>query len=147
MNSHLMIKSRKTGTNQMEFYTALLQVDFKTKSIIIDLDESAYQKEVKVLYNTDKCSDPEYFINAGFNVPGGEVNASKTLILKNDKLYERCTLIDLWNIKAVQDALKSDSNKLAEIPRKTLLCSVEGQTIFSLFFKEIRVYEHITKQL
>ena len=42
MNSHLMIKSRKTGTNEMEFYTALLQVDFKNKSIIIDLDESAY---------------------------------------------------------------------------------------------------------
>ena len=95
MNSHLMIKSRKSGTNQMDFYTALLQVDAKTKSIIIDLDESAYQKEVKVLYSTDKCSDPEYFANAGFNVPGGETNASKTLILKDDKLYERYTLIDL----------------------------------------------------
>ena len=131
----------------MEFYTALLQVDSKTKSIIIDLDESAYQKEVKVLYNTDKCSDPEYFINAGFNFPGGEVNTSKNLILKDDKLYTRYTLIDLWNIKAIQEALESDSNKLPEIPRKTLLCTVEGQTIFSLFFKEIRVYEKITKQL
>ena len=126
MNSHLMIKSRKTGTNQMDFFAALLQVDAKTKSIIIDLDESAYQKEVKVLYNTDKCSDPEYFTNAGFNFPGGEVNASKNLILKDDKLYERYTLIDLWNIKAIKEALESDSNKLAEIPRKTLLCTIEG---------------------
>ena len=147
MNSHLMIKSRKTATNQMEFYTALLQVDSKTKSIIIDLDESAYQKEVKVLYNTDKCSDPEYFINAGFNFPGGEVNASKTLILKDEKYYDRYTFIDLMVFKAIQEALESDSNKLPEIPRKTLLCTVEGQTIFSFFFKEIRVYEQITKQL
>ena len=48
--------------------------------------------------------------------------------------------------KAIQDSIESDS-KLPEIPRKTLLCTVEGQTIFSLFFKEIRVYEQITKQL
>ena len=109
----------------MDFYSALLQVDAETKSIIIDLDESAYQKEVKVLYNTDKCSDPEYFINAGFNFPGGEVNTSKTLILKDDQSYARYTLIDLMIFKAIQEALESDS-KLPEIPRKTLLCIIEG---------------------
>ena len=130
----------------MEFYKSLVQVDCGNNSIIIDIDEEAFQQEVQVLFNNEWHSDPEKFIDTGFNHDDAEVNENRSLVLKEGSLYATYAPIDLEFVDATLQALKT-SSKLPEIDLEALVCTFEGQTFHSIFFEDIKVYENIKKRL
>ena len=52
-----MIKSRIVGTNNIDLYKALIQVNQGNKSIIMSIDDKAFPQEVQVLYNNEWLDD------------------------------------------------------------------------------------------
>ena len=82
----------------MDFYKSLVQVDCTNKSIIIDINDNEFQREVQVLYNTEWFTNPLKFIDTGFNHDGAEVNENRSLLLHEGMLYTTYTPMDLLAI-------------------------------------------------
>ena len=130
----------------MDFYKSLVQVDCTNQSIIIDISDNEFQREVQVLYNTEWFTNQQKFIDTGFNHDGAEVNENRSLLLHEGMLYTMYTPMDLLAINEFQNALETVS-KLPEIDLETILATFEGQTIYSIFFEDISAYEYITSKL
>ena len=55
--------------------------------------------------------------------------------------------LDLYELEEINTQLKEKSGKLPDIDPEAILGVYEGQTIFSIYFDDIQVYEQLHTQL
>ena len=74
------------------------------------------------------------------------MNKKRNSGLINGILLSLYSEFDLVQLLALKDALKRNQ-PLPEVDRDILLSSYEGQTVFSIFYKSITVYDYIATNL
>ena len=80
-----------------------------SESILIDLDDSS--KEINLIYNTRNLSNPNSYINTGFNHEGIAVNEDRSLLVCKGILYSTYSISDLWQLEAINDAIKHNKKR------------------------------------
>lgn len=61
------------------------------------------------------------------------------------KILNSFSEIDLHELLNIVKAI-TQSKRIPDIDKQTILCNFQGHTIFSIFFDHIKVYEAITDQ-